>query len=277
MLENCHEPAKTNILEELHICAGNLIVDQYGNYVTQHIIEHGRESDRDKIIAIITGNLVGFATQKFASNVVEKSIQFATLEQRQNIISIIGIVDERGDSTMQRLMRDQYGNYIIRKSITEFTNISSLANSVSEKLIKQLQDPGAASPSEYENFVEILRPQLHRLKQFSYGKQIGQIERLITSGPPSTLTTTQPSSASSSTGHRPPQLDMSTAPTPPLITEDTQSPQSSSQPSTSHSTVDEPITEGAMGGPRKSSTPHVEVADDVTAHIATPKGTALKS
>ena len=120
----------------------------------------------------------------------------------------------------------------------------------------------------------MLNPQLPRIKQFSYGKQIGQIERLIATGPPSTLTTAQPSSASSSDGHRPPQLDLSTAPTPPLITEDTQSPQSSSQPSTSHSTVDEPIDEGTVGVPRKSSTPHVEVADDTTAPIATPKATA---
>ena len=119
MLENCHEPAKTNILDELHGCAANLIVDQYGNYVTQHIIEHGRESDKNKIIAIITGNLVGFATQKFASNVVEKSIQFATFEQRKAIINIIGSVDERGESTMQRLVRDQYGNYIIREYYKE--------------------------------------------------------------------------------------------------------------------------------------------------------------
>ena len=117
MLENCPEPAKTNILDELHGCASNLIVDQYGNYVAQHIIEHGRESDRDKMIEIITSNLVGFATQKFASNVVEKSIQFASADQRQNIIAVIAKVrlEERGETTMQRLMRDQYGNYIIRK------------------------------------------------------------------------------------------------------------------------------------------------------------------
>ena len=116
MLENCHEPAKTNILDELHVCASNLIVDQYGNYVTQHIIEHGRLSDRNKIIGIITANLVGFATQKFASNVVEKSIEFATPEQRQAIISVCNSNDtSSSEITMQRLIRDQYGNYIIRK------------------------------------------------------------------------------------------------------------------------------------------------------------------
>ena len=117
MLEHCQEPARSLLLEELHCCAPSLIVDQYGNYVTQHVIEHGRPEDRAKIISLITSQLIHFSKHKFASNVVEKSIEFGTVEQRHTIIRILTALDEKGESPLQQLMRDQYGNYVIRKYI----------------------------------------------------------------------------------------------------------------------------------------------------------------
>jgi mRNA-binding protein PUF3 len=117
MLEHCEEPTRSAVLHELHACAASLIIDQYGNYVTQHVIEHGREEDRTKIISLITGNLANLSKHKFASNVVEKSIQFGTAAQRQKIIDILTVLNDKGESPLQSLIRDQYGNYVIR---TEF-------------------------------------------------------------------------------------------------------------------------------------------------------------
>jgi mRNA-binding protein PUF3 len=114
MLEHCQEPSRTEILQELHDCSPNLIIDQFGNYVTQHLIEHGRPEDRHNIITIITGQVVAYSKHKFASNVVEKSIQFGNDGQRQKILETVSVLDERGDAPMQHLMKDQYGNYVIR-------------------------------------------------------------------------------------------------------------------------------------------------------------------
>lgn len=116
MLEHCKEPARSQLLEELHACASTLIVDQYGNYVTQHVIEHGRLEDRIKIISLITAQLATYSKHKFASNVVEKSVQFGNDEQRQKIVGILCSVDSRGEAPVQQLMRDQYGNYVVRTS-----------------------------------------------------------------------------------------------------------------------------------------------------------------
>ena len=135
MLEHCQDPVKTNILEELHLCAEHLIVDQYGNYVTQHVIVHGRPEDRLKIISIITSQLVMYSRHKFASNVVEKSIEHGSDEQRRRIVEIISTVDERGIGPMHELIKDQYGNYVIRKHqvsvATEFTTNTRQKNSSS--------------------------------------------------------------------------------------------------------------------------------------------------
>ena len=115
MLEHCRNPSRKQLLEELHACAPSLIVDQYGNYVTQHVIEHGGLEDRAKIITLITAQLVTFSKHKFASNVVEKSIQHGNQAQRQRIVSTLTALDDRGDSPLLHLMKDQYGNYVIRE------------------------------------------------------------------------------------------------------------------------------------------------------------------
>ena len=118
MLEHCRGPSRKQLLEELHACAPSLIVDQYGNYVTQHVIEHGDTEDRLKIINFITAQLIMFSKHKFASNVVEKSIQCSDNEQRHKIVSMLTTLDERGESPLVHLIKDQYGNYVIRKCRT---------------------------------------------------------------------------------------------------------------------------------------------------------------
>ncbi|KAI9878036.1 MAG: mRNA binding protein puf3 [Pleopsidium flavum] len=211
MLEHCEEPARTLILQELHSCAPSLIVDQYGNYVTQHVIEHGKDEDKAKIILIVNSQLVLFSKHKFASNVVEKSIQFGTDEQRMDIMTNLTALNDKRDSPLQTLMRDQYGNYVI------------------QKLLGEVKGP------DYDAFVEQIKPQLASLKKFSYGKQITAIEKLL-------YTSTSHFDPSQATSP-PSQLDTSAAPTPPLLTGDAQSPQSSSLPSTNTSTIDGPVEE----------------------------------
>lgn len=80
------------------------------------MIEHGEDEDKAKIISIVTSQLVLFSKHKFASNVVEKSIQFGTDEQRREIMASLTALNDKRDSPLQTLMRDQYGNYVIRKS-----------------------------------------------------------------------------------------------------------------------------------------------------------------
>ncbi|KZF21362.1 ARM repeat-containing protein [Xylona heveae TC161] len=211
MLEFCDERAQGSILEELHACTASLIVDQYGNYVTQHVIQHGKAEDRDKIIKMVINQLLVFSKHKFASNVVEKSIEFGTDVQRAEIVRTISTLNEKGESPLQSLMRDQYGNYVI------------------QKLLGQLKG------TEYDKFVEQIQPQMAQLKKYSYGKQINAIEKLIYTAPGS-VNHSQPATP-------PPPNDSNTsgAPSPPPLVGDASSPQSSSLPSTNNSTVDGPV------------------------------------
>ncbi|KAL1863755.1 mRNA binding protein puf3 [Paecilomyces lecythidis] len=173
MLEHCEEPDRQSILGELHACTSSLIPDQFGNYVIQHVIENGEEKDRSRIISIVLSQLLVFSKHKFASNVVEKSIEFGEESQRREIIRLLTSPNERGESPLLGLMRDQYGNYVIQKVL------------------------GQLKGAEREALVDQIRPQLSQLKKFSYGKQIVAIEKLIFD--PSTGSGSSVNAASSTT------------------------------------------------------------------------------
>ncbi|OQD86369.1 hypothetical protein PENANT_c008G11666 [Penicillium antarcticum] len=155
MLEHCEEVDRQSILAELHACTSNLIPDQFGNYVIQHVIENGDEQDRTRMIDIVMGQLLAYSKHKFASNVVEKSIEFGAPHERHHIISTLTSPNDRGESPLLGLMRDQYGNYVI------------------QKVLGQLKE------AEREALIDQIKPLLSQLKKFSYGKQIVAIEKLI--------------------------------------------------------------------------------------------------
>ncbi|RAL02736.1 mRNA-binding protein PUF3 [Aspergillus ibericus CBS 121593] len=177
MLEHCQEVDRESILGELHACTSKLITDQFGNYVIQHVIENGEEKDRSRMIVIVMSQLLTYSKHKFASNVVEKSIEYGEESQRRQMISMLTSVNDRGESPLIGLMRDQYGNYVI------------------QKVLGQLDD----SSEEKYALAARIQPMLDQLKKYSYGKQIVAIEKLIggvippAGGPlPHTATSTTP-------------------------------------------------------------------------------------
>ena len=87
MLEHCVEFQKAATLDEIRHCHKALLDDQYGNYVIQHVLQYGRESDRDSLLNIVVNNdLLKLSRQKFASNVVEKLLKYGNSNQRNAIV-----------------------------------------------------------------------------------------------------------------------------------------------------------------------------------------------
>lgn len=119
MLEHCEPGRKRAILQELHAEGETLITDPYGNYVTQHIVEHGGPEDRDKVIALVTANTYKHSKHKFASNVVEKCLKYGTDAQRRDIMLELVKQNSMNDpnNNLLTLVKDGFGNYVIRKPI----------------------------------------------------------------------------------------------------------------------------------------------------------------
>ena len=56
------------ILDELHKNSEKLVQDHYGNYVIQHVLEHGNPEDKSKIILKFTSKVLSLSQHKIVSS-----------------------------------------------------------------------------------------------------------------------------------------------------------------------------------------------------------------
>ena len=70
----------------------------------QHILEHStNQEDKNKIVRSIKGKVIELSNHKFASNVVEKCLQYGSEKDRKEIIDefMEFADDDENSSTMQ--------------------------------------------------------------------------------------------------------------------------------------------------------------------------------
>lgn len=148
VLEHCSENSQSQcIVHEILESAYALAQDQYGNYVTQHVLERGRPHERSQIIGKLTGNVVQLSQHKYASNVVEKCLEYGDSAERELLIEEI-LAESEGNECLLTMMKDQFANYVVQK-ILEISN-----NKHREILLSRI------------------RAHLHALKKYTYGKHI---------------------------------------------------------------------------------------------------------
>uniref|UniRef100_A0A669D8S1 Pumilio homolog 1 n=1 Tax=Oreochromis niloticus TaxID=8128 RepID=A0A669D8S1_ORENI len=126
----------------------HIVTDQYGNYVIQHVLEHGRAEDKSKIVAEIRGNVLGLSQHKFASNVVEKCVTHASRAERAVLIDEVCSLTEGPHSALYTMMKDQYANYVVQKMID------------------------VAEPTQRKIVMHKIRPHISTLRKYTYGKHI---------------------------------------------------------------------------------------------------------
>nr|XP_011469641.1 PREDICTED: pumilio homolog 4 [Fragaria vesca subsp. vesca]XP_011469642.1 PREDICTED: pumilio homolog 4 [Fragaria vesca subsp. vesca] len=159
VLEHCDDSkTQETIMDEVMQSVCFLAQDQYGNYVIQHVLEHGKPHERSAIIHQLAGQIVKMSQQKFASNVVEKCLIFGSPEERQFLVKeMLGSTDE--NEPLQAMMKDPFGNYVVQK-VLETCDDQSL-----------------------ELIVSRIKVHLTALKKYTYGKHIvTRVEKLITTG-----------------------------------------------------------------------------------------------
>ena len=79
--------------------------DQYGNYVIQHVLEHGRPEDKSKIVAEIRGNVLVLSQHKFARYGLW--ITRAVL-QRRGLNSLLGLKRKKAISFFKNVFLKVY-------------------------------------------------------------------------------------------------------------------------------------------------------------------------
>lgn len=123
-----------------------LCKDQYGNYVVQHILEKGnRISDKKSICHCLLGDVRLLSVHKYASNVVEKWIEYCEEEDKCLLIEEL-LGDNNWDSveenmSLYKMMDNRYGNYVVQKAIEQATcdQITILQNKIISSKLQENQ------------------------------------------------------------------------------------------------------------------------------------------
>lgn len=155
MMDHGTEEDNEIIIKEIRPSAHLLLPDQFGNYVAQHIIVHGKFEDRLRMVNLVLDQLVDLCKHKFASNVVETCIIHGVPELRTAIRNKFEEIGSDGNTILQQLMRDSYGNYVVQKMATFLTG------------------------TEQDRFVEQLKPTFYVLKKGGNTRQLQAMEKML--------------------------------------------------------------------------------------------------
>ncbi|XP_073121715.1 pumilio homolog 4 [Henckelia pumila] len=159
VLEYCGDTKNQQIImDEIMSSVCNLALDQFGNYVIQHVLQHGKPHERAEIIRKLAGQIVKMSQQKYASNVIEKCLTFGAPEERKLLVNeILGTTDE--NEPLQAMMKDQFGNYVVQR-------VLETCDDQSRELI-----------------LSRIKVHLNTLKKYTYGKHIvSLVEKLVATG-----------------------------------------------------------------------------------------------
>jgi len=95
------------------------------------------------------GQVVQLSQHKFASNVVEKCVEYGTPQERIMMLEeILSGKTNDGTSALLVMMKDQYANYVIQKIID------------------------VVDESQRDNLIQKIKPHVIALKKYTYGKHI---------------------------------------------------------------------------------------------------------
>ncbi|KAI6022683.1 armadillo-type protein [Pisolithus marmoratus] len=155
--EHLPEDQTRPLMDELHKYMINLMQDQFGNYVVQFVLEQGKPHDRCQVVAKLRGQMLNMARHKFASNVCEKALVTASIEERRALVEEILTPKADGVSPIVSMMKDQFANYVLQRALT------------------------VAESDQKELLVAKIRPQLVSMRRYSsaYSKHLISIERLL--------------------------------------------------------------------------------------------------
>ena len=122
----------TRILEY----ALDLVNNQYGNYLIQHLINRDDPECNVRIQNALKSHYAQLSRQKFSSNVVEKCLKAGSQVWKSQIVRELG-----DESAVSALLQDSYGNYVMQNAL------------------------GVATPDEATHLITVIRPRVGGLRK----------------------------------------------------------------------------------------------------------------
>ena len=130
------------IITAIYNKAKILIVDQYGNYVIQHMMNMNSYERNRALFNMVINDIEVYANQKFSSNVIEKFFiyQDLTKEIINKLLSSQGIT--------RKMLYNAYGNYVVQRAI------------------------GNASQEDQIKLLYLIAPLMEELKKYNFGLKL---------------------------------------------------------------------------------------------------------
>ncbi|KAJ3085237.1 hypothetical protein HK100_009115, partial [Physocladia obscura] len=153
VFENCADSDKREIVKEVLVYAADIAKGQWGNWVIQHLLDHGTPGDKSHIFKVVARNVYSMSVDQFASKVVEKVLKSC---QRRELYDIVDVVissnmRENGSPGILDMMNNQYANYVVQHMLT------------------------LSDPSQREICVRLIAPHLPVLRGSKYGQRVAAI------------------------------------------------------------------------------------------------------
>jgi len=115
MLENAFPGDREIIIEAIMSIPRILLtlcMDEFGNYVIQHIVEHFKEKHSIAIMKVLDGRLLELAKNKFCSNVLEMLYKKGGREVQDRLIKLVDL------NFLQEWLNDRFANYLVQTMLT---------------------------------------------------------------------------------------------------------------------------------------------------------------
>lgn len=142
-LEYANDPQRHQMVSAIVQAALTLVQDPFGNYVVQYVLDGKEVVVNDAIAELFLPHIVMLATNKFSSNVVEKVVKGCSNAAKEKYV--MTLFDQ---NTLMRLLRDDYGNYVVQTGLTE------------------------APYHLAEQLVMCIRPIMHHIRNAPYAKKL---------------------------------------------------------------------------------------------------------
>jgi len=115
MLEKAHPSERVVISDAIMGSTHDifaLCVDQYGNYVVQHILSHFREKYSMAVMDVLEGKLSKMAKNKFCSNVLEVLYKQGGREVQDRLIKLVD------RNLLKEFLNNKFANYLVQTMLT---------------------------------------------------------------------------------------------------------------------------------------------------------------
>ncbi|KNC97720.1 uncharacterized protein SPPG_07182 [Spizellomyces punctatus DAOM BR117] len=152
IFENCSQKEKGPILCEVLARTVEVARGQWGNWVIQHILEHGAPVDKNYVMKVLIQNFYPMAIDQYASKVVEKGLKLAPKREMYEMIETVLTPSVRdGRPAILEMMNNQFANYVVQ-------HILSLAD-----------------PLQKDMCIRLLLPHISTLRNSKYGQRVAAI------------------------------------------------------------------------------------------------------